>query len=297
MHFPPLDPNYLLDQTHFRQTFNRVAAQNDTSDPLAHWVGNSLLERLEFLNFSPSQILDLGIGTGRIARGLSAHYPTAQIYAMYQDLTTFRKLSNLRAYQDLTTGRKLSNLRPYQDLTTFRKLSNLRAYQDAMQLPLADNSIDLLCSNLLLCWCNDQSQVLTEMRRVLKPDGKLLFTTLGPDTLKELRHSWAAVDSAIHVHHFWDLHQIGDWLLQLGFKTPVMDVDRVVQPYAEVPTLLRALQHSGATNLTVGRRRQLTGKQKFQAMIAKYESYRTAAGQIPATFEVVYGYASGKRID
>jgi len=267
MHFPPLDPNYLLEQTHLRQTFNQVAVPNDTSDPLAHWVGNSLLERLAFLNLSPSQILDLSISTGRVAQGLGTHYPTAQIHAMYQDLAI---------------GRKLSNLRPYQD---------------ARQLPLAEDSVDLLCSNLLLCWCNDQSQVLTEMKRVLKPDGRLLFTTLGPDTLKELRHSWATVDSAIHVHHFWDLHQIGDLLLQLGFKTPVMDVDRMVQPYTEVPTLLRALKHSGATNLTVGRRRQLTGKQKFQAMIAQYESYRTAAGQIPATFEVMYGYASGKRND
>jgi malonyl-CoA O-methyltransferase len=165
-----------------------------------------------------------------------------------------------------------------------------------MQLPLADNSVDLLVSNLMLQWCNDLPTVFREWVRVLKPQGALLFSTFGPDTLKELRDSWMQVDTASHVNLFIDMHDIGDMLWQSGFINPVMDVDWTTRWHIEVMTLVRELKALGAHNITAGRPQGLTGKGKWQAMTQAYEEHRQSTG-LPATYEVIYGYAMGKRLD
>jgi malonyl-CoA O-methyltransferase len=205
---------------------------------------------------------------------LSKRYKKANIYAV--DISE----------QMLKQARK-------QTSRWFSKQQVIRA--DAVQLPFADRSIDLLLSNLMLQWCNPLDEVFTELVRVLKPKGMILFSTLGPDTLKELRHSWAQVDDAIHVNHFVDMHEIGDTLLRVGFSDPVMDVDWLTINYHDVFTLMSALKNVGAHNVTIGRSRNLTGKGKLKAMIAAYEHYRSPEGFLPATYEVIYGYALGKK--
>jgi malonyl-CoA O-methyltransferase len=165
---------------------------------------------------------------------------------------------------------------------------------DAAQLPIADDSIDLLVSNLMLQWCNDIYAIFAEFARVLKPDGALFFSTFGPDTLKELRDSWATVDQASHVNRFIDMHDIGDALPQVGLSNPVMDVDRHFVTYSDVKQLMKELKQIGAHNMTAGCPRGLTGKHKFKAMLAAYEQYRSPEGVLPATFEVVYGHTLGK---
>jgi malonyl-CoA O-methyltransferase len=160
---------------------------------------------------------------------------------------------------------------------------------DVERLPLADASVDLVFSNLTLQWCNLDA-AFAEFRRVLRPDGLLLFTSMGPDTLKELRASWAAADGEVHVNSFMDMHDVGDALVRARLADPVMDVEHLTVTYGEVERLLRDLKAIGAHNVNAGRPRGLMGRQRYAAMRSAYERYRRD-GVLPATYEVVYGHA------
>jgi malonyl-CoA O-methyltransferase len=234
-------------------------------------VAEILLEKLSCVKFSPPQyILDVGTGSGQLIHALTLQYPNAQFYGVDISINMLRH--SRRQF-----------VKPYF------------IQADAVELPFANDCIDLLISNLTLQWCNDIGTVFNEFARVLTPNGVLFFSTLGPDTLMELRQSWATVDSASHVNEFFDMHQLGDALMQMGFTHPVMDVDRLQLDYSDVYQLMRELKAIGAHNITAGRPKTLMGKQKIQAMINAYEKYRLANGQLPASYEVIYGHAWGKK--
>jgi malonyl-CoA O-methyltransferase len=148
----------------------------------------------------------------------------------------------------------------------------------------------MIFSNLSLQWCNDLGQVLSEFCRVLKPGGLLMFSTFGPDTLKELRESWSKVDQYSHVNAFMDMHDIGDALVRARFANPVMDVERYMLTYPDLDKLMRDLKNIGAHNVMAGRPHGLTGKGRLRRLIAAYEAYRKE-GILPASYEIVYGHA------
>ena len=125
---------------------------------------------------------------------------------------------------------------------------------------------------------------------MLAPQGLLNFSTLGPDTLRELRSAWSEVDSHTHVNQFLDMHDIGDALVRAGFESPVLDVERYTLSYLDVRRVAADLKATGAHNATLGRSRGLTGRRRFNALTAAYESFRRD-GRLPATYEVVFGHA------
>jgi malonyl-CoA O-methyltransferase len=172
----------------------------------------------------------------------------------------------------------------------FRRFERVCA--DVRQLPFSDASVDIAVSNLMLQWCDDLDAAFREVRRVLKPDGLFAFTTFGPDTLRELRAAWAAVDGYSHVNTFIDMHDIGDALVRAGLTEPVLDVERVTLTYKDVLSLMRDLKVIGAHNVTAGRPRGLTGRGALRRVEAAYEPARRS-GLIPATYEVVYAAAWG----
>ena len=176
-------------------------------------------------------------------------------------------------------------------LTQTKRANAINA--DVYQLPFADNSVDLIVSNLMLQWCDDLDLVFAEFRRVLRPEGLIMFTTFGPDTLKELRQSWQAVDANYeHVNTFIDMHDIGDALIRAGFGQPVMDMELFTLTYDKPMGVLKDLKAIGATNANQDRQTGLMGKQKFAAMLNAYEELRSVTdNKIPATYEVVHGHA------
>ncbi len=216
--------------------------------------------------------MDLGCGTGLGARQLKDRYRGALVIALDPALGMLRE-----------TRRHSGWLRPLQ-----------RLCGDVFQLPFRDGAVSLMFSNLMLQWCDDLDAAFNEIRRVLAPDGFFAFTTFGPDTLRELRKAWAAADGGTHVSGFRDMHDIGDALTRAGLSEPVMDVERLTMVYPDVAAITRDLKAIGARNATVARARGLTGKARWRAMTAAYESQRHA-GQLPATYEVVYGAAWGAR--
>jgi malonyl-CoA O-methyltransferase len=141
---------------------------------------------------------------------------------------------------------------------------------------------------LALQWCNDLDKSFTEISRLLKPDSLFMFSTFGPDTLKELRV--ATSNGETHVSRFIDMHDIGDALTRHGFNAPVLDVERYTLTYDDVRSVMIDLKSIGANNATQGRGRGLAGKGFLTALAAQYEQFRVD-GKLPATFEVIYGHA------
>ena len=130
---------------------------------------------------------------------------------------------------------------------------------------------------------------------MLKPGGLYVFTTFGPDTLKELRYSWSKVDEANHVNMFVDMHDIGDALLQDGFAEPVMEAEVLTVTYDCVDGLMHDLKAIGAnvtasTSQAEHAAKGLGGKSMLQTVRQSYEKYRQG-NLLPATYEVIYGHA------
>lgn len=262
------DESYQIDKHWVRRAFDQAAERYDELAVLQHEVGKRLLERLDYIRLQPDTILDLGCGTGQLSGALLKRYRGSRVFGL-----------------DLAPG-MLRQARAKSGW--WRKPHYLAG--DIESLPIADNRVDLLLSNLSFQWCQDLDRVLAECRRVLRPGGLLLFTTFGPDTLSELRSSWRAVDGRVHVNRFIDMHDIGDALLRARLADPVMDVERFTLTYPDVSSLMRELKGIGAHNVSAGRPRGLTGKAALQALSAHYETFRNQ-GVLPASYEVIYGHA------
>ena len=261
-----------LDKHAVARAFARAAAGYDAAAVLQQEIGARLMERLTLMRLEPQRVLDLGCGAGRLTYLLRERYPRASLLGV--DLTP-AMLRVARASAPWTW--------PWQARVSW-------IAGDAERLPLATGSCDLIVSNLMLQWCEPDA-VFAECRRLLRPGGLLLFTTFGPDTLKELRTAWQQADGGVHVHDFIDMHDLGDALLRARFADPVLDVEQLTLTYNDVGGLLRDLKAIGAHNAASERPRALTGKARFARFRAAYEQFRTRDGRLPASHEIVYGHA------
>jgi malonyl-CoA O-methyltransferase len=262
--------SFQLDKAGVRAAFDRASASYEAAAVLQSQVADELLSRLDPFDFSPQVILDLGAGTGRGAAELKRRYRGAMVIAV-----------------DLAPGMLRQAARHQRLRRRFERVCG-----DAARLPLESASIDIVFSNLMLQWCDPLDDTLAEVRRVLQPQGHFVFSTFGPDTLKELRSAWAEADGHNHVNRFLDVHDVGDALLRAGLLEPVLDVDRHEFSYENAVTLMRDLKSIGARNETAGRPRTLLGRGHLQRVFKAYEAFRQD-GRLPATYEVVYGAAWG----
>jgi len=260
-----------LDKRRMRESFEHATDTYDAVAVLQREIADRLLARLEVVRLKPKVILDIGCGTGYDARKLMKRYPRARVLC----LDIVEAMAN-RARRNAGLWRRLTGRGGF-------------ACGDAERLPLAPASVDMIVSNLALQWC-DPLIVFSEARRVLRPGGLFMFTTFGPDTLRELRDAWRVVDDAPHVHAFIDMHDIGDMLIHAGFADPVMDMEPFTLTYASVLEVMRDIKQLGAHNVALNRTRGLTGKARFARFRTAYESL-AQNGKIPATYEAVYGHA------
>lgn len=264
-----------FDKREVRRSFERAAATYDAAAVLQREVERRMFERLDYVKLAPTAILDAGTGTGTGARELVRRYADARVIALDLAFTMLQAGREPRSWlQRVGVGR--SRIAP--------------VCGDVERLPLKSGSVDLIWSNVTLQWAADLPNTLKELRRVLRPGGLLMFSTFGPDTLKELRTAFAAADAHSHVNRFTDMHDIGDMLLDARLADPVMDMEQITMTYRTVRDLMRDLKAIGAHNVTAGRPRGLGGRNALAAVERKYEALRRD-GMLPATFEVVYGHA------
>jgi malonyl-CoA O-methyltransferase len=216
---------------------------------LANAVGEEMLRRLEWVTLKPQVVLDVGCGTGHCAALLRACYPQANVLA--QDV----------AY-------------PMLEFASQQVLDASLICADAMVLPFKDNSVDLLFANLVLPWCDDVKKTLHEWRRVLRPEGLLMFSSLGPDTLQQ----WQEIFAGEIIPDLVDVHDVGDALTRGKFSDPVLDVDYFTFGYRDVDVLLRELQATGMLAA-------------FEKNFVDAAVEKTGNGLYPVTYEIVYGHA------
>jgi len=262
MSLTPLDKRFLW------QSFQRAAASYDRHAVLAQAVGGRLLERVEYLRSEPAGVLDLGCATGRLCLELKKRFPGARVIG----------LDWAPAMLALAGRGQAAGQGP------------LRLCADMHAVPLAGQSLDLVCSNLALSWSRDIPALFGEMRRLMRPGAMFVFTCFGPDTLSELKRAWSSVDDLPHSYDFPDMHDIGDELIAAGFREPVMEAEHLLLEYRELRRLLDDLKGSGGRNAALERRRTLTGKARFEGMRRAYET-KAGGGIWPASYEIIYGTA------
>jgi malonyl-CoA O-methyltransferase len=263
----PVFGTILSNLQHIRDAFENIADRYDHHAALEQEVCRRLLERIAFTRRTPMQILDLGCGTGEGSAGLKRTFRKAQVVA----------LDSSRAMLSHVQQRS-SMLRPLRPVCA-----------DIGSLPFASRSADLIFSNLASYWCADPMAMFSEFRRVLRPDGMLLFSTLGPATLQELGAAWAGADSEIEMPVFPDLLEIGDALMAAGFREPVMDMERIVLSYTSLDSLLDELEATGMSLLVRGWNRE---ESSICALETAYLQ-QASGGKLPLGFEINYGIAFG----
>jgi len=251
------------------RNFDRAAKSYDGSAMLHNIVGERLFERLDLVKIAPELILDLGSGTGHFARQLQKRYKKKKVLGL--DLSKEMSLFANKQRKWLSRERY--------------------ACADAEALPLADNSVDLVFSNLMIQWLHNPDQLFREVQRILVPGGLLMFTSFGPDTLKEMRQSWYQVDKNVHVNRFIDMHDIGDSLTNSGFAGTVMDNEAITMTYEKLSDLHSDLRGMGENNINSGRNQGMTGKELWNNYLQAYKKYCNGQGDYPATWEITYGHA------
>lgn len=292
MSLPPTSPDARASGPIDLQRVRRLFAARERvadSDFLRREISSRMHERLALVKIQPQRVLDAGCGEGADLALLQKQYPDAKVLGLDASaaMLAFAHRGRLAAMSSM--NRLLAKWLP-------RRSSGMPVHGAALicgdfaQLPIASAAVDLVWSNLALHWHPHPDRIFAEWRRVLKVDGLLMFSCFGPDTFKEVRTAFAAVDNAAHALPFVDMHDFGDMLVNAGFSTPVMDMETIIVTYDSTAKLLADVRAWGGNPLMT-RRRGLLGRRDWSVVAAALEQGRRADGKIPLTFEIVYGHA------
>jgi len=263
----PLTTMNLPGAEEVRDVFDRLAGNYDRYAALEQEIGTRLLERLQFQKSAPRRIVDLGSGTGRCALELKRRFRKAQVIALDASLVMSQQ-----------ARKRSSLLRPLQALCA-----------DLEHLPLADRSVDLVFSNLAFQWVREYASLSNGLRRIVRPGALLVFSTLGPDSLKEFREAAGYAQESGLQRRFADMHLVGDAMLAAGFSEPVMDSEYVTVEYRDFDTLLNELESTGAASHFADWHAQTSQRSELEE---KYREF-LREGRFPVTWEIVYGSAFG----
>lgn len=255
-----------------RRRFDRAAPRYEAAAVLDAEIARRMHERLDLVRVDPVRVLDLGAGTGRDQRALRARYPRASVVAADSSLAMLREARGASGL----VARLLGRVAP-------------AIAADAHRLPFAAAVFDLAWSNLALHWTDDPPAVFGELARILRPEGLLMFSTFGPDTLRELAEAGAEAGGS-GVRAFADMHDLGDALVAAGFADPVMDAERIVLSYEDARTCLADLRAAALSAGPCLVPQGLGGRARVRAISDALER-RRAGGRLSITFEIVQGHA------
>ncbi|MCC5791427.1 MAG: malonyl-ACP O-methyltransferase BioC [Legionellaceae bacterium] len=250
------------------KAFDKAAPYYDHSAKVQREIGARLLARLDFIKLNPRYILDLGCGSGLWSSQLRKRYPNATVVSLDLSLNMLRQVQKKQGW--------------------LRKWPLLCA--DMHQLPFADGSFDLVFSNQVVHWSPDSRLLFREVARVMNRHACFMFSTLGPDTFKEIRTIYAGLDNYAHTNDFADMHDIGDQLLGENILDPVVDMEWLRLRYRSVNDMLYALKAQGVKNIHSDRNRGLSGKNRLQWFKEHYHHTYFDGEKYPLSYEVIYGH-------
>ena len=246
-----------LDQlSQRRRVRNRSATRHAQINFFAEEISGRMFERLDYIKVEPRVILDLHCALGASSWQLAKRFPGALVIPCDPAIELLKR-----------------HVVAKKRFLRFGKNST-RICGEALALPIAAKSVDLIWSNLFPL-SFDAPAIIREIKRVLKPGGLLMLSTLGPDSLKELRAAYSQVDSLPHIQPQVDMHDLGDMLAHEGFATPVVDMEILTLTYPDVKTIAGDLRAAGTANLEPNRRSTLTGKSRWVQLEQGYEAKRS----------------------
>jgi malonyl-CoA O-methyltransferase len=269
-----------------RRLFARPARVAE-SQFLRREIAGRMFERLSLIKIDPRQVLDAGCGEGDDLLTLRQHFPQSALLgldaaeAMLAE-TRQREVRSWSGMQRLMRALRVGG--------QHRSSQSALVCADFGQLPLKAAAIDMVWSNLALHWHPQPHSVLAEWARVLRVDGLLMFCCFGPDTFKELREVATITGSDARALPFVDLHDYGDMLVNAGFASPVMDMEKLNITYSSAAKLLDDVRAFGGNPLE-NRSRGLMSRQQGQAFKRALEQLADRDGRLGLTIEVIYGHA------
>ncbi|MGZ4999146.1 MAG: malonyl-ACP O-methyltransferase BioC [Methylomonas sp.] len=253
-----------LDKSKIRRSFAAAADSYDDMAALQREVALKLLEKYP-LERTTGMVLDVGCGTGFLTRQLPVDAARQSLLAL-----------------DIALPMLQFSRQKNADLPACYVCA------DAEKLPLAEDSVQQIYSNLALQWCQDLEAVFRNFNRILQTGGQLVFATFGPETLRELKAAWAAVDEFTHVNEFYSADQIIDFLRKSGFEAPSANTVIYQSRYPSVMALMRELKGIGAHNVNLARNRKPTTRQQLQRMTTCYEGSSMEGAEVVATYEIIF---------
>lgn len=245
--------------TKIAKSFSRSSRSYDNAARLQRFSGKQIMPWLPTKN--NLRVLDLGCGTGFFTELLAEHY------------------------EDVTGVDISPEMLNYASQAREKNFTLVRA--DAFNLPFADSSFDLVYSNLVLQWCKPLESAITEIMRVLKPGGNLVFTTLTDGTLCELKSAWQQVDNDQHVNDFLTEVEVDDALLVSHASIVESMQTDVCLDYENPLHLAHELKGLGANHVANKNKKGLGGKSSWKAMNFAYQRlFEREDGTYPATYSL-----------
>lgn len=258
-----------VDKAQIASRFSRAAGSYDSAAALQREVGHELMHMVTLPALARLQeqlngqvLLDIGSGTG-----------------YFSQLWRQRGLHVIAL--DLAEGM----------LDFARREDRASAYMcaDMEALPLADASVDYCFSSLAMQWSDDLATVLRECRRVTKPGGVILFSTLLQGTLHELQDAWHRLDQQNHINHFLCKNEVNIALAQAGITHYHLNFSHKKVMYPGVVALMRDLKAIGANHRHGERNPGLGGKQQLAELEQRYRERFEHQTMLPASYEVCCG--------
>ncbi|NVN99376.1 MAG: malonyl-ACP O-methyltransferase BioC [Geobacteraceae bacterium] len=256
-----------------KKSFGSHAGQYDSLAIVQQTVSDRLLEIIQTYSEKPSNILDIGSGTGRLLEKIAILYPAAQLTGIdlaFGMTNVARARMKAIANSDFVCG-------------------------DAEKLPFRYSSFDLAVSTSTYQWISPLASAFAEVYRSLKPGSSFIFALFGEKTLFELKESYrnalieTGKNSLDRTHSFASMDQVDAAMNSAGFdKVRLFDgVETEMHP--DVPSLIRSLKGIGAGNASRKGNSGLSGRTDMLRMMNIYrDNYGTDSG-IRATYHVVYG--------
>lgn len=255
-----------------QKSFSKVAHGYAKVAKVQEEIGERLMSRMAYFKVNPQCILDLGAGPGYFSLQLKKRFPKALVISIDISHAMLRQM------------KKTWRMRPH------------KVVADMVKLPCLTNKVDLVFANQSLHWSPSFEKTIQEISRVLKKEGLLLFSSLGPDTFNEIQNAWQGIDNHAHVNHFYDMHDIGDILLKRGFIDPVVDMEYLTARYQTVFSLAKDLKLQGVKNIHTNRARGLITPKQWTQFELAYEKFRDKDNLLPLSYEVIYGQAWAREI-